>query len=424
MQSSGEVMETVNWWSSKLATYYDQFMAFAQANPVVAGAVSLWGLAVVSFFLRGIPSALYGFFYRNLVVEIHLNNGDWMQEYAMYGFLEWFSKTKWTGFSRSMSVNVNPRSDEEFSLSAGFGTHFFFYRGSFMWFIMSKEEASATSKVKTSLVIRKLGFRKHKLKLLLNDFYPKSDEAPSLYSWHDGSWDYLSKVSPRSLDSVAMDPDLRHKMETTIDAFENSRDWYYRRGMAYKLAIMFHGKPGTGKSSLLRAIASHWGRNIATASLNQFTDESFRNALMVLPTKTALIIEDMDTFSCVKPRGSKTEKVSLMDDSLGGLTLSGILNAMDGVASLDDVIILMTTNHIESIDPAILRKGRTDFVFEIGALSPEVVKQYAEYIFPHYDFKQQFRECLGCELHEALIEAREDPDVFAEMLSVNTNTRN
>ena len=67
------------------------------------------------------------------------------------------------------------------------------------------------------------------------------------------------------------------------------------------------------------------------------------------------------------------------------MTFSGFLNALDGVASGEERIIFMTTNHVENLDPALIRPGRVDLMEQIDDASPEQARRLFERFFGDSD---------------------------------------
>ncbi len=80
-------------------------------------------------------------------------------------------------------------------------------------------------------------------------------------------------------------------------------------------------------------------------------DDKFNRLLLDAPPKSILLLEDIDAIFSQREKGVFTSRK---------LTFSGFLNALDGVRSQEGQILFMTTNHIENLDPALLRPGRTD----------------------------------------------------------------
>src|SRR6516165_7419974 len=95
------------------------------------------------------------------------------------------------------------------------------------------------------------------------------------------------------------------------------------------------------------------------------SDEALRSLIDALPVATLLLIEDVD---CV----FKDQRTTTAES---GVTLSGLLNALDGVSSRDGRVLFMTTNHPERLDPALIRPGRVDLKIELGYATPDQARR-------------------------------------------------
>jgi mitochondrial chaperone BCS1 len=95
------------------------------------------------------------------------------------------------------------------------------------------------------------------------------------------------------------------------------------------------------------------------------SDESLRSLIDALPVGAVLLIEDVD---CIFKERRGT-------DPQTGVTLSGLLNALDGVSSRDGRVLFMTTNHPERLDPALIRPGRVDRKAELGYATPDQARR-------------------------------------------------
>jgi hypothetical protein len=96
------------------------------------------------------------------------------------------------------------------------------------------------------------------------------------------------------------------------------------------------------------------------------------------------------------------------------LTLSGILNALDGIASLHGTLIFLSTNTLDAIDPALLRKGRVDHTYEIKRLTHVEVLDYIELMYPGRSAEptECFSDILGCDLQALYFEHHDNFDQF------------
>ena len=115
------------------------------------------------------------------------------------------------------------------------------------------------------------------------------------------------------------------------------------------------------QSSFIQALSGALQYNICVLNLNDraLTDDKLAYLLSTLPPRSLLLLEDVD--AAFQQRDQRSAAVSL--------TFSGLLNALDGVASTEERVIFMTTNHIERLDPALIRPGRVDVRLYIGMAS-------------------------------------------------------
>lgn len=162
-------------------------------------------------------------------------------------------------------------------------------------------------------------------------------------------------------------------------------------------------------------------------NINTVDDKSFQEAIRNLPNNSLLAIEDFDSNSATKDRGiegTRVKKNTLVGDSsdiqLSGMTLSGLLNSLDGLIPLDNTLIFLTTNSIETIDPALYRKGRVDYLMEIGEIHHKEILEYSKNLFKDYDFNGiHFKSTLGCSINEAIMYSRGSAERYVEFLKEN-----
>ena len=164
----------------------------------------------------------------------------------------------------------------------------------------------------------------------------------------------------RPLDSVVLDDGVAPALLDDVNEFLSSAGWYLHRGIPYRRGYLLHGPPGCGKSSFITALAGELNYGICILNLNDrgMTDDRLAHALSEVPQQCIVLLEDIDAaFADV------TSRQVHMDNNI---TFSGLLNTLDGVASSEDRLLFMTTNHVERLDPALIRPGRVDYIEYVG----------------------------------------------------------
>lgn len=128
---------------------------------------------------------------------------------------------------------------------------------------------------------------------------------------------------------------------------------------------MLFGPPGSGKSSFIHALAGELNFAIATINLSErgMADDKLAMMMQKLPARTIVLLEDADA-------AFVNRKQKEVDGYSGSsVTFSGLLNALDGLSAGEERIAFLTTNHIDRLDPALIRPGRVDMIVRIGEAS-------------------------------------------------------
>ncbi|KAG6328538.1 hypothetical protein ID866_10551, partial [Astraeus odoratus] len=164
------------------------------------------------------------------------------------------------------------------------------------------------------------------------------------------------------------------------DFFANKL-WYQELGIPFRRGYLLYGAPGSGKTSVIHSIAGELGLDIYILSLSRagLDDSSLVTLLSDLPEKCIVLMEDVDAAfqhglnreAEEPPATSQNESESRNGpyNSSGKLSLSGILNAIDGVSANEGRILFATTNKYSVLDPALCRPGRMDIHIEFHSAS-------------------------------------------------------
>jgi mitochondrial chaperone BCS1 len=161
---------------------------------------------------------------------------------------------------------------------------------------------------------------------------------------------------------------------------------YESLGIPWRRGYLLFGPPGTGKTSLVTALASELRLNVCALSLasSHLTDERIHSLMSSVPPRSALLIEDVDAFFREREQASAGMKLSF----------SGFLNALDGVATHEGSVLFMTTNRPERLDPAIVRAGRIDYRLELGLADRTQLVGMCLKFFPDRSEAEQFADAL------------------------------
>jgi hypothetical protein len=171
-----------------------------------------------------------------------------------------------------------------------------------------------------------------------------------------GDWERLDDLPPRELDSVILPAGQAERLAADVARFLDSEALYARRCIPWHRGHLYEGPPGTGKTSVARAIASRFGMDVWWLPLADVKrDGDLLRVVGRISPRSMLLLEDVDVFHAVTNR-----------DDDGALTLSGLLNTLDGLVTPHGLLTVLTTNTPEVIDPAVIRPGRVDLVEHFG----------------------------------------------------------
>lgn len=185
----------------------------------------------------------------------------------------------------------------------------------------------------------------------------------------------------RLLSSVILPDGMAEAILDDVRSFlsASAKAWYRRHGLPYRRSYLFHGTPGSGKTSTIRALASTFGLQACFLSVTnaKFNNQVLADALNTLPPRALLVIEDVDAlFSADR----------LATGAAGCMTFSGLLNCLDGLTAAESLLVAMTTNKdVRELDPALVRGGRVDRRWAFSAPDKaQLVRLFSSY-YPDAD---------------------------------------
>ena len=189
-----------------------------------------------------------------------------------------------------------------------------------------------------------------------------------------GSYGLRSLKEHRSLDSIFTDGDVHKELYNDICKFIDNKETYKMLNYPYKYSALLHGKPGTGKTSTILAIASALKRDVVYINMSKTSADDLLDKLSTRTSEVIFVFEDIDAIGTgiAETREDNEPNNTIANNIMSkvmSLSLSDLLNITDGLLSSDGAICLFTTNHIEKLDPALLRAGRMNKCIEFKYLS-------------------------------------------------------
>ncbi|KAF2786562.1 hypothetical protein K505DRAFT_318224 [Melanomma pulvis-pyrius CBS 109.77] len=289
---------------------------------------------------------------------------------------------------RTSQPTNGPSHAAHFSFIPGPGQHILRYRGSLIFvdrqrektLIMGKDEPFETITLTTLYadrgVFEQIFAEAHTL-------YQQLQEGKTvIYNSMGFDWKQFGEAKrKRPLDSVVLERGVKERIAEDVQAFLAARTWYLDRGIPYRRGYLLYGPPGTGKSSFIQALAGHLDFNIAILNVSErgLTDDKLNHLLLKVPRRTIVLLEDVDVAFVNRTKPGA--------DGYAGstVTFSGLLNALDGVASAEERIIFLTTNHVERLDEALIRPGRVDMTVRLGEATEYQIDQLWDRFYADFD---------------------------------------
>ncbi|MCJ1276653.1 hypothetical protein MMC21_004460 [Puttea exsequens] len=281
-------------------------------------------------------------------------------------------------------------------LVPGPGRHILRYKNAFLMVNRMRESRSldrTTGKPWETVTLTTLYSKRHIFEdifLEAHNLAQQSTEGKTIvYTPRTADWGQFGEPRrKRPLESVVLDKGVKESIVSDLKDFLNNGRWYYDRGIPYRRGYLLHGPPGTGKSSLIQAVAGELDYSIAMLNLSQLglTDDRLNHLLSVIPKRTLVVLEDAD--AAFANRRTATDEHGFQGTKV---TFSGLLNAIDGVGSAEERVLFLTTNHPKRLDAALVRPGRIDMAVRLGEVTRWQAGQLWDRFYGNWDEEGEFK---------------------------------
>jgi chaperone BCS1 len=428
-------------------------------NQFASGGLLLMVIGGIVAYLKGIPAAIYRWFNNQFTLSLTVND-----EHDAFKWLSWWFQNQKYVKKRMRNMDAfTPYVDKEYQMrfKPAPGTHWFFYnyRPLFIAFSRTEDKKGYSSKRNETYTVWTFGRNQKYMLDLLTEVHKVwkvfNTDKPTLQVWRGTYWAEAAAYSPRSLESVILPKGKKESLLKDIDCFKRSEGWYEDMGIPFHRGYLFYGPPGTGKTSLVTGLSSHYKCSVYILKLSETTDSKLIDAISDVADGSMVVLEDVDCALHKRGKISASEQVDRQSLRIGapgyhvtvdeakkalpknasmsqnndvpydaesddgsndeptmGVTLSGLLNALDGLQTPKGVMFFMTTNFPEKLDAALLRPGRTDVRLYLGPATTEQKVALYKRFFPAdeeaaaTEFVAQMPNASMAEMQEALMQKR------------------
>lgn len=313
------------------------------------------------------------FFNYLFFVQVSFTNSD-QSFYAIQNWL--FNQTYTKSYCSNLMVrNIDQKVRDDFDhdygcgednktqiFVPGYGTHYLFIKNRLATIVYSKADSKDLKNREFIDIKVFCPFNKFKFSQVLveeaNAFFNKEKYKETfIYSCvdrHSGYWQLLAKKNIKQHPILSYDTEYEELIDD-IQKFIDNEQWYFDRGINYKRGFLFAGSPGSGKSSSILALAQRFKKHLYIVNLADMTmdDTKFTELISRIPADAIVSFEDIDAVT-------HDRKVETKSKNEQTISLSTVLNTLDGPFTPDRFIFIITSNHPEKLDPALVRPGRID----------------------------------------------------------------
>jgi mitochondrial chaperone BCS1 len=396
-------------------------------NQVFVGIGGASIMAGLMWFLRSIPHKCSSYFLAWFTVTLETSNDD----DTFYWLVRWLAAHPYSQRTRRLALATPISGDYDrprlvsqtedanrprFLLSPAPGVHLLWFRGRPILITRTKEEKAKESfKRPETLHVRAIGRSRAGLCAMIEEAYALSNERKKdqlvVYTYQFNCWQESVRGTKRPFDSVVLAGDVAERIAGDAENFTTKEGWYADRGIPWRRGYLWYGAPGCGKSSFAAALASRMNHSVCMLNLSAIaSDEDLINAMRSQPEKSILLVEDVDA-GFVERKGERETRI----------TFSAFLNAIDGIAAPTGRILVMTTNHREKLDAALIRPGRIDMQIEFGLATEEQAARIFLRFFPGREreasmFGEQAKGIAPSRIQEMLVSAGDCPEAAVRSL--------
>ena len=353
-------------------------------NELLAGGAVLAVMMFIMNKLKTLPITLM--YWTRLLFVTHIDIPDRSPSFKWV--TDWLSEHKYTAKAKRVTIETRGRDNPEPMASPAPGSHLVWWGWTPIIIKRVRNEstgANAARAFREGWTISLVGSRK-KVEKFVAECKKISrrdqDDFISVREVERGFWENASRRRQRPLSSVILPTDMSSNLLTDIKDFAASKEWYESMNIPWRRGYLLSGPPGNGKSSIIIAIASEINFEVYVVNLKLVEEDELVSLVSSVGEKAIILLEDVDC--AFEDRAGKQ-----------GISMSTLLNCLDGVNATEGRVIFMTTNHPERLDPALIRPGRIDLHLELPNATEEQIMGMFNKFYAGTDQAQEFADQLA-----------------------------
>jgi len=405
----------------------NSLLLLLKSNPLVAGGA---GMAVVGWVLmqaRALPLQAW----RTVKAQFSTSMTIYSED-SLFRMVDlWLARHPSAKYARRFAVAEwhDSQDKDEYALTPGAGLHLL--REGMRFFLVSRhvESEKSTSndfsrQRKQTIEITTFGRSKRPLNELLDRIKTIQEDHNTIpiYLWTSYEYSLIDRRLKRPMDTVYARETIKKALVDDLMRFLGEREWYAERAVPYRRGYLLEGPPGTGKTTLIQAIASLLERPIYVINPSAIENDNQLQKALNSAGSNIVVIEDIDSVKATEERDQPVRKRTprgqppgpIGEASKSGITLSGLLNAIDGIGARDGRILFITSNHPDTLDPALIRPGRIDMRLHLAHSEIEEASAMFSRFYPKGDlqaFQTEIAAALplpAAELQNRLLSRKRD----------------
>lgn len=350
-----------------------------KTNDLFAGGAILASMAFILNYLRRVPSKIL--YWARLLFVTQIDIPDRAESFKWVS--DWLSQHPYTQKSKRITIEVGGFNNDQVVMTPAPGRHLIWWRFRPVIITRIRNEGTgdnAHRAFRESWNITMFGQRK-----MVNKFIEEcrkssrsdKDKFIKIRTSDGNYWGNLTRKHKRSFESVILPCGLQERLMADVHEFISSKDWYYKMGIPWRRGYLLAGPPGNGKSSVVTAVASEIDFEVCIINLGQTEEDELSGLMSDLKEKSILLLEDID---CAFIERENRKPISM----------STLLNLLDGVNAPEGRLVFITTNHPEKLDSALIRPGRVDLQVILPDATEKQIERLYERFHPNYEDATQF----------------------------------